>query len=147
MTVRHRFPILISNLGALLLMPLGVSRRQAMIQLRDGKMRVEFGPMFDETFDLEAVEGVETASWPVWAGIGPRMNLRGAVGLVGAYRNIVRVRFKEAQRVRLFVVPVSCRRLYVSLEDAQGFMDAVEEHLAARRGPAREEAAVQGAAA
>lgn len=147
MTMRHRFPILISNLGAFLLLPFGVSRRQAVIHLRDGKMRVEFGPMFDETFDLEAVEGVETASWPIWAGIGPRTNLRGAVGLVGAYRNIVRVRFKEPQRVRLFMVPVSCQRLYVSLEDPHGFTDALEQHLTRQVGASPEATAVQGTTA
>lgn len=147
MTMRHRFPILISRLGALLLLPFGVSRQHAVIQLRDGKMRVEFGPMFDETFDLEAVEGVERASWPIWAGIGPRTNLRGAVGLVGAYSNIVRVRFKEPQRVRLFMVPVTCQRLYVSLEDAHAFTDALEQHLAQQAGASPEGAAVHGSAA
>lgn len=138
MTTRHRFPILITGLGSALLMPFGVSRRQASVQIRDGKMHVQFGPMFDHSFDLDEVDSVGRATWPVWAGIGPRTNLRGAVGLVGAYRNIVRVTFKEPQRVRLFVVPVTCERLYVSLEDPDGFIEAVEEHLASPGRPAPE---------
>ncbi len=131
MTTRHRFPILITGLGSALLLPFGVSRREALVQLRDGKMRVEFGPMFDHTFALKEIAGADRATWPLWAGIGPRTNLRGAVGLVGAYRNIVRITFRTPQRVRLFVVPVSCERLYLSLEDPDGFIEAIRGHLEA----------------
>jgi hypothetical protein len=135
MTTRHRFPILITGLGSVLLLPFGVSRRQAVVQVRDGKMHVQFGPMFDHTFSLEEVAGAERATWPLWAGIGPRANLRGAVGLVGAYRNVVRVTFKKPQSVRLFVVPVTCQRLYLSLEDPEGFIEAIEGHLEATARP------------
>lgn len=130
MTVRHRFPILVSGLGSLMLLPFGVTRRSAVAQLRDGKLHVQFGPMFDQTFGLDEIEAVEASHWPVWAGIGPRLNFRGAVGLIGAYRNVVQVTFKEPQDVRMFVIPASCERLYLSLEEPDAFIEALEEHLA-----------------
>ncbi len=129
MTMRHRFPILITAFGSLMLLPFGVSRRSAAAQLRDGKLHVQFGPMFDQTFELGEIEAVEKSRWPLWAGIGPRTNFRGAVGLVGGYRNIVAIRFKQPQEVRMFVISTTCETLYLSMEHPEAFIEAVEEHL------------------
>lgn len=131
MTMRHRFPILITALGSLLLLPFGVSRKSAVAQIRDGKLHVQFGPMFDQTFELAEIEAVEKSRWPLWAGIGLRTNFRGAVGLVGGYRNIILIRFKKPQEVRMFVIGATCERLYLSMEEPETFIGAIEEHLAA----------------
>jgi len=122
---RQRFPMLIGTLGRVLLIPFGVTRQRAFVEIREDELHVRFGPVFDHRFPLSEIEEAVPAVWPFWAGIGPRANFGGAVGMVGAYANTVMMRFKTPQEVRLFVIPVSCQRLYVSLEDPEAFMAAL----------------------
>jgi hypothetical protein len=125
MTVRtQRFPILISPLWRYLLLPFGATAERSFAALKDGKLRVRFGRLFDHTFSLEEIESVSLGHWPVWAGVGWRANFRGTVGLIGTYVNIVEITFKEPQRVRM-LIPVRCERLYLSLEEPQDFISAV----------------------
>jgi len=121
----HRFPILITQFSQLLMIPFGVTRRRAFVQLADGEVHVRFGPMFDERIRLDNIESAEVSKWPRWAGVGPRTNLRGVVGLVGAYGNVVRLTLKEPMDVHLFLAPVSCRRLYLSLEHPDLFLQEI----------------------
>jgi hypothetical protein len=107
------------------MIPFGVTRRRAYAEVHDGELRVRFGPMFDERIPLANVETAETARWPRWAGVGPRTNLRGAVGLVGSYSNVVKLTFKEPVDAHLFVAPVKCTRLYLSLEHPDRFLEAI----------------------
>lgn len=123
----EEFRILTSPLWAPFLWPVGVTRDQAYARLHDGKLHVHFGRVFDAEFPTGAIEGAELARWPLWAGIGPRTDFRGNVGLVGTYVNVVEVRFKEPQRVRL-LVPVTCRRLYLSMEEPHAFIEALRRH-------------------
>jgi hypothetical protein len=107
------------------MIPFGVTRRRAFVQFGDGEVHVRFGPMFDERIQLDNIESGEVSKWPRWAGVGPRTNLRGVVGLVGAYGNVVRLTLKEPMDVHLFLVPVSCRRLYLSLEHPDLFLQEI----------------------
>jgi hypothetical protein len=118
----HRFPILITQLSQLLMIPFGVTRRRAFAQLQEGELHIRFGPMFDERIPLEKIEVAESVRWPRWAGVGPRANFRGSIGLVGSYSNVVKLTLKEPMDAHLFVVPVTCRRLYLSLEHPDRFL-------------------------
>jgi hypothetical protein len=118
----HRFPILITRISQLFMVPFGVTRNRAYAQLQDGQLHIRFGPMFDERIALKNIEAAEAARWPRWAGVGARTNFRGAIGLVGSYNNVVRLTLKEPVDLHLFVVPVSCRRLYLSLEHPERFL-------------------------
>lgn len=124
-TKRHRFPILITEISELFMIPFGVTRRRAFAQVQDDKLRVRFGPMFDERIPLKNIESAGIARWPRWAGVGPRTNLRGAIGLVGSYRNVVRLTLKEPMDAHLFVAPVKCSRLYLSLEHPDRFLKEI----------------------
>jgi hypothetical protein len=119
-----RFPILVSPLWRPFLLPFGGSRDRSYVEIEDGTVRVRFGWLFDHRFPLDEVEGASPSHWPVWAGIGWRTNLAGTVGLVGTYVNVVEVRFKKPQRVRM-LIPTRCQRLYVSLEEPREFMSAL----------------------
>ena len=121
-----RFPVLIRGRWWPLLIPFGVTQERAFVQVGERELRVCFGPLFDYRFPLEAVETVAPSRWPLWAGIGPRVDFRGTVAFVGAYENTVEVRFKERQRVRM-VVPLPCERLFLSLEDPEAFIAALEK--------------------
>lgn len=118
----HRFPILITGFSQLFMIPFGVTRKRAYVQLQEGELRVRFGPMFDELIPIENIETAEPARWPRWAGVGPRANFRGAVGLVGSYDNVVKLTLKEPMDVHLFLAPVKCSRLYLSLDHPDRFL-------------------------
>ena len=119
-----------------LLIPFGVTRERAFVQVGERELRVCFGPLFDYRFPLEAVETVGPTPWPLWAGIGPRVDFRGTVAFVGAYENTVELRFKERQRVRM-LVPMPCDRLIVSMEDPEAFIAALEKWTAMPEAAAR----------
>ena len=119
-----RFPILMSPLWRPLLLPFGGTPDRSYAEIVDGELRVRFGWLFDQRFPLSAIEGASPSHWSVWAGIGWRTNFRGTVGLIGTYVNIVEVRFREPQRVRM-VLSFACRRLFISLEEPREFIDAL----------------------
>lgn len=128
----HPFPILVTQFSQVLMIPFGVTRRRAFAELHDGELHVRFGPMFDERFPLDNIEAVEVSIWPRWAGVGPRTDFRGRVGLVGSYSNTVRLTLKEPMAVHLFLLPVTCRKLYLSLEDPDAFVREISKPRAVR---------------
>ena len=123
----HRFPILITQLSQVFMIPFGVTRRRAFAQVQEGKLHIRFGPMFDERVPLDNIEAAELSRWPRWIGVGPRTDFRGRVGLVGSYSNTVKLTLKKPVDVHLFVIPVSCRELYISLEDPDPFMREISK--------------------
>jgi hypothetical protein len=126
-----RFPILMSPVWRPLLLPLGGTAGRSFAEVEDGQLHVRFGCLFNERFSLGDVEGASPSHWPVWAGVGWRTSFRGTVGLIGTYVNIVEVRFKEPQRVRM-LLPMTCRRLYLSLAEPRDFVAALHEAAAAK---------------
>ena len=131
-----KFPLLLSGRWRILLVPFGVTQERAFAQVGERELRVCFGPLFDYRFPLAEVETVAPRRWPLWAGIGPRVDFRGMVAFVGAYENAVEVRFKERQRMRM-LVPVPCERLIVSLEDPEAFIAALEKGPTTAEAPAK----------
>jgi hypothetical protein len=121
-----RFPILISPLWRPFFLPFGGTPARSYVELEDGVLHVRFGWLFNHRFPLGELEGASPSHWPVWAGIGWRTNFRGTAGLIGTYVNIVEVRFKQSQRVRM-VLPTPCRRLYLSLEQPSEFITALQQ--------------------
>ena len=123
----HRFAMRITPLSQVLLIPFGVSSRRAYAQVQDGQLHVRFGPMFNERVPLDNIVEADHAAWPRWTGIGPRTDFRGTVGLVSSYRDMVKVSFKEPISVDLFVVPVKCQHLFLSLENPDGFLKLIDK--------------------
>jgi hypothetical protein len=124
-TKGHKFPIRITEFSRLFMIPFGVTRKRAFADVRDGELHVRFGPMFDETIPLDNIKKAEVTSWPRWAGVGPRTNFRGSVGLVGSYGDVVKLTFKKPVEAHLFLLPVSCSRLYLSFEHPEKFVEAI----------------------
>lgn len=129
-----RFPILMSPLWRPLLLPFGATQERSYLEIQDGELHARFGWLFDGTFALADLEGASPSHWSIWGGIGWRTNFRGNVGLIGTYVNIVEVRFKEPQRVRM-VLPTPCRRLYVSLQDPRAFIAALQRATGEKAAP------------
>ncbi len=119
-----RFPILLSPFWRPLLLPFGGTQKSSYDELEDGTLRVRFGWLFDHRFPLSQVEAASPSHWPLLGGIGWRTNFCGTVGLIGTYVNVVEIRFKERQRVRM-LLPTSCDRLYLSLAEPRDFIAAL----------------------
>jgi hypothetical protein len=94
------------------------------------RLRVRFGWFFNHTFPLSDIEGVERGRWPWYGGLGWRSNLAGLVGLVGSYRGVVEIRFRERHRVG-GIMPffkLSCDRLAVSLQEPDELIAELRRH-------------------
>ena len=121
-----RVPILVSRAWRPFLLPFGATVSRSYAEIEGGRLHIRFG-LFDHTFPLDQVESAAPSHWPLWAGIGWRTNFRDVVGLVGSYGNVVEVRFKERQRLRLLGIPIRCGRLCLSLQDPAAFVAALRE--------------------
>lgn len=124
------FPIRITPLLTPLLWPFGVRGPKAVATVEGGQLRLQFGALFDHTFPLAQVEHVSRSSWPWWMGMGLRIGLDKKLGLIGGLEGIVCVHFRESLRMQS-LVPLKCRDIYVSFEDPDGFIQAVEAAMAA----------------
>ncbi len=121
-----RFPIRMSLLWRPFLLPFGGTSQRSYVELEDGVLHVRLGWLFDHRFPLTQVEAASPSHWPLLGGIGWRTNFRGTVGLIGTYANVVEIRFKERQRLRM-LLPTSCERLYLSLQKPRDFINALQE--------------------
>ncbi|MFQ5471557.1 MAG: hypothetical protein ACE5FA_01555 [Dehalococcoidia bacterium] len=101
----------------------GATRENSYVEVTDEGITVCFGLLFKRTIPFDDVKDVFARSWPLWYGIGWRSNLRGVIGLVGSYSNVVEIRLNKRGRAWR-VLP--CDRVCVSLEDPDGFIAAVK---------------------
>ena len=119
-----RFPILRSLQAAPLLRLFGGTPDRSYLELTDDRLTARFGWLFNYSFPLADIEGALRRSWPLLYGVGWRSNLFGVVGLIGARENVVEVRLKQRRWVWM-VLPLSCNRLAVSLENPDAFLEAL----------------------
>ena len=111
-------------------MAVGGRPRRSYVGREDGALQVRFGWLFDHRFPLGQVEAASPSHGPLLGGIGLRTNVRGTVGLIGTYVNVVEIRFKERQRLRM-LLPTSCERLSLSLAEPRDFIAALGQATAA----------------
>lgn len=112
--------------GALLL--LGVTPKRAEVALEEDGLRIRFG-LYEERVPLAEVEGAEPIQWPWYYGIGLRVGA-GALGYVGAYHGVVRVRFRAPVSLAvLFRVRMGFRAVALSLREPEAFVDALQARL------------------
>jgi hypothetical protein len=119
-----RFPIQRDPWWAPLLLLFGGTAGRSYVELADDRLVARFGWLFHHSFPLADIEGAGRRSWPLLYGIGWKSNLFGVIGLTGSYRNVVELRFKR-RRWLWMVLPSSCNRLAVSLEDPEAFLEAL----------------------
>jgi hypothetical protein len=122
------FPIRIRPLLTLLLWPFGARGPRAVVNLDAGRLRLQFGTLFDHSFALAQIEHVRPSSWPWWMGMGLRIGVDAKLGLIGSLRGVVCIHFREPVCVHA-LMSLSCRDLYVSLKDPAGFITASEAAL------------------
>ena len=123
----QRFNIRIGSLYAPLLALFGGTPRRSFVELDGDKLRFKFGWLFDYTFPVSDVQSVYRRHWPWYMGVGWRGDLRGLIGLIGSYQDVVEVRFARKHKIYKIVPWVSCDRLAVSLEQPQAFIESMTQ--------------------
>lgn len=116
-----RYPIR-RGFWAPLLAVLGGTRGASYVEVGDDGVRVRFGPGFDLTVERRDIADAYRRAWPLLGGVGWRIGGK-TVGLIGSYAGVVEVELREVRRARVFGLPYSFRRIAVSLEDPEGFLD------------------------
>jgi hypothetical protein len=111
-------------LWAPLLLLLGATADLSYVELADDRLVARFGWLFHHSCPLIDIEGAGRRSWPLLYGIGWRSNLIGLIGLIGSHQNVVEMRFKR-RRWMWMLLPLSCNRLAVSLEDPEALLEAL----------------------
>jgi hypothetical protein len=122
-----RFPIKITDNFILepVMHMFGAGRDVSYAEIAGGKLTVKMGIWFDESFPLDQISAIAPSDWPWWGGLGVKLVHHG-VGVVGSTEGIVNVKFKTPQKARV-IVQIDCNQLFLSLEDAEGFMRQLAE--------------------
>jgi hypothetical protein len=100
----------------------GATPGTSHLELDDETLSVRFGRLFNHTVPRNDIEDATQTSWPPWYGIGWRTDLRGRIGLIGSLGGVVEI--KLGRPIRVWRV-LTCRRLAVSLEEPERFLDAL----------------------
>jgi len=134
-----RFQMRVDRVWAPAVLVGGATRSNSYVDVTAEAVTFHFGYLFNHTEDREDIHEAKARSWPWWMGIGWRSNLRGLVGIVGSYRNVVEVSFESRSRAWGFL-PMN--RIAVSLEDPKGFIEALKPPAsAAAKSPAKKKPA------
>ena len=140
-----RFQIRIDPVWRPLLLAGGATRENSYAELTDPGVRFRFGLLFDRLIPYEDVKAVFGRSWPFLYGIGWRSNLRGVIGLIGSYHDVVEVRLKGRARRAWSVFPMD--RIGISLEEPERFAYELEQRLAGAAPPEHVARGSRGSAA
>jgi hypothetical protein len=109
-----------------LLLLFGGTRGRSYLEIGSEALTARFGWAFHYRFPLGDIEAATLIGRPPWYlySIGWRSDLRGGIGLIGAYKNLVEIRFRRRRWVWM-LLPLPCKRLVASLEEPQAFLDAL----------------------
>jgi len=100
---------------------LGGTPDRSFVDVEPERVTFKFGEGFDHSVPRSEIAKVERTAYPLWGGIGWRMGRR-SVAIVGSTKSVVKVSFRAPRRVRMIGIPMQCSQVYVSVEDADGFV-------------------------
>ena len=122
-----RYPIRRDPRWRPLLAPFGASEERSYVEVDEDEVRFRFGfrPMCRLAIPREEIESAGESSWPTLGGIGWRLNFRGTAGLVGSRQGIVELTLATPIRARIAGLPVKLRRVFVSVEEPEALLAAL----------------------
>ena len=122
--MRQRFPILYSGINAKVFPLLALPRSNSYVELDDDSLRVQLGWGFTARIPRRSIS--TAARGPDVSGITAGAHgWRGRWLVNGSRQGIVRLDIDPPVRAWTLAIPVSLRRLLVSLEDPEGFLAAL----------------------
>ena len=116
-----RYPMRLDRIWRPFLWVLGGTPDRSFVEVEPERVTFQFGAGFEHSVPRSEIASVERTDYPLWGGIGWRMGRR-SVAIVGSTKNVVKVTFKAARRIRLVGIPRQCLQLYVSVEDPDGLV-------------------------
>lgn len=119
-----RFPIRIDSIWTPFVLVGGATRGNSYVEVEDGEIGLYYGLLFRHKVPLEDVESVGRRQWPFWMGIGWRTNFTDLVGLIGSYDGVVELKLRNRKK---YWAVLGATRIAVSLEDPEGFIEALEK--------------------
>ena len=98
------------------------------VEIGEDAIRLRFGAGFDRTIERQNVIGATTMSWSIINGLGVRAG--GEIfGLIGSTSGVVELQLRESVNLRFAGWPWHARRIAISLEDPQAFIEAITTHV------------------
>lgn len=127
-TTNHRFGIDYYSWSRLLFSIGGHGPNVTYVDVSAETVRVRAGWVFQVDIPRSAIVRAYRRSNLWWNVGGAQTNMRGAWGVTGSYRNIVALELDPKAGGRLFsFLPVSIRRLLLSMEEPDGFLAAIQD--------------------
>lgn len=108
-----------------LLTVLGGTSSRSFVELDGDTVRLRFGPLFVADLPRSAIVQAQRTRWPWYGGLGWRLGAGKTVALTGALAGTVELVLDAPRRVRFCLLPLSCRRIVVSLEEPEALLAAL----------------------
>jgi hypothetical protein len=123
-TASQRFAIRRSPFWRPLLVLFGATASRSYVLVEQDAIEVRFG-FFHHRFARERIAAARQSEGRWWYGIGWHTDLMQSLILNGSLGGIVELELRPPGLVWLLFIPIRCSRLYLSLEDPEGFVRAV----------------------
>ena len=123
-----RFPMKLDPWWRALLLVGGATQNNSYLEIEHEALIVRFGMLYQDTLQIQDIESVGEADWPLWMGVGWRIGFGERFGLIGSYDGVVELRLREPLKVWRFA---NFTRLAVSLEDPVAFVGALNAKVGA----------------
>ena len=123
-----KFPIRIGLIWRPFMLFLGATPANSYVLVSETEITLRFGAV-NQTIARENVIGVAPLSWSFMNGLGVRAGGQ-IFGLIGSTGDVVELQLRDTVSMRFAGWPWGVRRIAVSLEDPQGFMDAMSAQAA-----------------
>lgn len=120
-----RFPMRISPWVRPLLLLIGATTSTSYIDVEQDGLRVRLG-LFRYMFPRTAIVSARRASVNWTYGIGIHTNAVSTLVINASLSGLVEIRFDPAPRTWVLVIPVTCRRLFLSPSDPDALLAALE---------------------
>jgi hypothetical protein len=98
------------------------------VDITEDTIHVRSGWLFQAEIPCSALFSVERSANPWWNFGGVQTNSIGSWAVGGTYRNVVRLELEPKAKGRLFsLFTISIRRLFISIDNPDGFITAVRK--------------------
>ena len=100
------------------LLIIGAVESNSWVKVSDSALEIEFGS-YKTTIDVADIVSLEPIEWPLWQGIGIRLNFQKAIGLIGSTDGVVQLKLRQPN---VSFLGVGCDTVAISLVDPEAFI-------------------------
>ena len=104
------------------LLLIGAVESNSRVQVDAATLDISFGA-YSATIATADIVSVEAISWPLYRGIGIRLNFQGCLGLVGSTDGVVELKLREPA---VSFLGIKCDTVAISMDAPDSFITAVE---------------------